>query len=145
MKYMHLVSTLGVTALAGCATLTRTDRYLLQDHNVPPPLYARMTHREPLSLTDIIDLSQRQLAPGFIVNYLRSTYAVYRLSGPDVARLRQAKVSQKVIDYLLATPSMDGPEYYYSYRRPYRYGVYPCDYYDAPVIVVAPYRHRYWW
>jgi len=150
MKYLHFATALLLTGLAGCATPNRTDRYLLQEHNVPPALYARMTHKEALALTDIIELSREHLAPGFIVHYLSSTYAVYRLDTQDVTRLRQAKVSQEVIDYLQATPSMYGPRYYP--YGPYYYGDYPYGYGygygyggPGPVIVVAPYHRHYWW
>ncbi len=142
MKSLRFISALLLAGLAGCVTLNRTDRSLLLEHHVPPSLFATMSHGEPLSLSDVIELTQLQLSPRFIVHYLGSTGAVYRLGSQDVLRLSRAKVSPEVIDYLLATPSMYAPQIAYPYQ-PYRYGPYPFDDGFGPVVVVAPF-HRHW-
>jgi hypothetical protein len=61
--------------LAGCATLNDRDRFVLQQHGVAGSVYAKMLHHEPLSLDDIIYLSQRSIPGPYIVHYLRPTYA----------------------------------------------------------------------
>jgi hypothetical protein len=97
-------------ALAGCTTLNHRDRYFLESHGVSSgPVYERMMHHEPLALDDIIELSRKGIPGPFIVHYLRPTYAVYKLSPGDVARLRQAAVPEGVIRYLAATPAMYSP------------------------------------
>lgn len=93
----------------GCTTLNRRDQRLLDSYGVSGPTYDKMRHHEPLTLDDITYLSQRGVPGPFIVHYLRPTYAVYNLSGGDVARLRQAKVEEGVIRYLQATPAMFSP------------------------------------
>lgn len=146
MKFLKFVSVVVLMGLAGCATLNPTDRYMLEDHHVSPSLYARMIHQEPLSLTDIIELSQRHLSPGFIIHYLNSTYAVYRLDHEDITRLRNAKVDQGVINYLMDTVPLYAPQPYGApYAGPYPYpGYYPYYPYGGVSVIVA-HRHRYWW
>jgi hypothetical protein len=91
MKAMLFVSALILLCLTGCATLNRTDRYTLEEHHVSPGLYELMIHQEPLPLDGIIELSHRQLSSSFIIHYLYSTRAVYRLAPEDVECLRDAK------------------------------------------------------
>lgn len=96
-------------ALTGCVTLYRRDRQFLQDHHITGALYDKMSRHEPLTLDEIIDLSQRGVPGPFIVHYLRPTYYVYKLNTDDVARLKQSGVPEGVIHYLLATPAMYSP------------------------------------
>ena len=96
-------------ALTGCVTLHRRDRELLQDHHVTGVLYEKMARHEPLTLDEIMELSQRGVPGTFIVHYLRPTYYVYKLNSDDVTRLKQSGVPEGVIRYLLATPAMYSP------------------------------------
>ena len=134
-----------VALLAGCAAIDRSERNLLVQHNVSPTVYDAMLHGDPLSLSDIIELSRRQVPSGFIIRYLRATEAIYSLDKQALGRLKQGNTSQEVIDYLLETPSMFAPRPYY-YGRPYYapdayYPYYPPYYRAAPVMVV---RGRYY-
>ena len=97
--------------LAGCATLSDPERNVLRQHRVSAQLYAKMEHRERISLPDVMELSEKRVPPPFILSYLRSTYAVYRLTSDDVIVLRNAGVNRQVIDYLLATPTIFAPSY----------------------------------
>jgi hypothetical protein len=108
-RFLFVFSLMLAFALTGCTTLNRRDQHLLDSYGISGPTYDRMRHHEPLTLDDIIYLSQRGVPGPFIVHYLRPTYAVYNLSGSDVARLRQAKVEEGVIRYLQATPGMFSP------------------------------------
>lgn len=126
MKSLYLIfAALAFGLLTGCATLHEGDRYLLQEHHVSPSLYARMLHGEPLSLSDVIELSQRQVPPDFIVHYLWTSYAVYHLSSTDISNLRKAGVSKQVIDYMLASGPMYAPRPYSYYGAPGYYAPYP--------------------
>ena len=148
MKFWNLLVAVFVFGFyTGCSTLHEGDRYLLQEHHVSPELYARMLHGEPLSIPDIIDLSRRQVPPPFIVHYIWKTYAVYHLSGSDIATLKKAEVSQQVIDYLLASAPLYAPRPYPYYPpapvAPY-YG-YPYGY--GPNVIIGGgygYRGGYW-
>jgi hypothetical protein len=95
-------------AFTGCI-LNRRDRNYVQGLGVSASVQAKMSHHEPLSLDDIIEMSQKGVSAGFIIHYLQPTYAVYKLSAEDVARLRQSGVRDDVIRYLSATPAMFSP------------------------------------
>ena len=153
MKRILLLPVVAALALlTGCATLNQNDRALLQQHKVSPALYTRMTHEEPLTLTDIMELSRCGLSPDFIIYYVSSNRIAYRLSSSDVSTLKKAGVDKRVIDYLLATRSMYAPSpYYYGPRYYYGPSYYPPYPYPYPGVVVGggyyyggPYRHGYW-
>lgn len=104
------LSTLALAfALAGCVTLSEADQSLLRKHRVSNDLYARMLRHERLTLADVMELSEKRVNPEFILRYLRSSAAVYRLSSDDVVLLRRAGVKGAVIDYMLKTPSLFAP------------------------------------
>jgi len=164
MKKLYVALAVAAFALSGCVTLSRTDRYLLMDHQVPAPLCAHMAHGEPLALDDIIELSHRKLSPPFIMHYLYRTEAVYRLGSSDIKRLKAASVAPEVIDYLQRTPMLFGvygggayygPHWYgspnyYGEGEPYWYGdpyYYPAPYYGVEVWggrYRGPFGYRDW-
>ena len=114
MKLLYsIVVACAVVFFAGCAAINRAEQKTLVQHNVSPVVSDRMVRGEPLSLSDIIELSRKNVQPGLITHYLYSIRAVYALDKPALARLNQAKVSKEVVDYLLETPSLFPPQYYY--------------------------------
>jgi hypothetical protein len=126
MRSSALFTGLATLLLAGCATLNEADRDVLRQHRVSPALYAKMTHREQLSLPDIMELAERRVPAPFTVHYLRSTVAVYRLKSDDVVLLRKSGVTPQVIDYMLTTPTLYSP-----LNDPFWYGDDPF-WYDYP-------------
>jgi len=137
MKHLrYFFGLLAFASLTGCATLSQSDAYLLREHHVNPSLYERMSHKDFLSLSDIIELSQRQVPPAFIIHYLGSIGATYHLSSSEVVRLRKAGVNKDVVDYLLATGTAYAPRPYGYYARP----VYP---YASPYYAPYPYYGGY--
>ncbi|MDD5351184.1 MAG: hypothetical protein PHQ12_13315 [Chthoniobacteraceae bacterium] len=146
-----LACLLALFVFAGCASIDRNERKTLIAHSVSPAVYDRMMHGDVLSLSDIIELSQRQVPPPLMIRYLYSTRAIYSLDKPAMARLNQAKVSQDVINYLLDTPSLFGPRPYpgpyYAPRPYYPYGAYypysPYYYGPTSVVVVGGRWHRW--
>ncbi len=132
--------------LAGCATLGSHDLAVLRAHNVPPYLYQKMTNGDPLTISDVIMLSDRSVPSGLIIHYMDETDTAYRLRKADVQQLRSAGVSDEVISYMLSTSAP--PDYHPAYppppyAYPYPYAYYPYDYYGpygGPVVVVGGYR-----
>lgn len=106
MRLPLFLSILSAFVLTGCATLGQADRDVLARHRVSPELYSRMLHRDVLTLTELIELAEKKVPVSFVLRYLRSTVAVYRLRSDDVVVLRRAGVSTQVIDYLMATPTL---------------------------------------
>jgi hypothetical protein len=141
LRILPLLLVLGaMLGLTGCETLDQRDQSLLQQHHVSAPVYNRMLHKEQLALPDITELSKRGLPEPFILNYLKSTYGVYTLNSSDVTQLARDGVSKAIIDYLLSTPTLYGPQ-----RYPYDYpgfGLGPYPYYDygPPPVVFVPYH-----
>src|SRR3569623_879138 len=107
-RFLFVLLTLAFV-FTGCATLPRRDQRLLDSYGVSGPTYDKMMHHEPITLDDIIYLSQKHVPGPFIVHYLRPTYVVYNLNGGDMVRLKHAKVEDGVIRYLQATPAMFSP------------------------------------
>lgn len=107
-----LAATLIVAAvfLSGCAT---------EVYREPPPRAA--TPPPALTLEQIKEMTAKGVSDETILNALRASRAVYRLTSKDVTELQEAKVSPAVIDYLLTTPQMQPPPqpryryYYYAY------------------------------
>jgi len=132
--------------LAGCGTVNQQDREVLRAHAVPPDVFDKMLYGDPLSLDDVIVLSQRAVPPGLIIHYMEEVDTVYVLAKSDVKHLRAAGVSEPVIAYMLSTaPAYYGPGgpppyggYPYPYG-PYPYGPYPYGYYGGPAVFVGGY------
>jgi hypothetical protein len=142
---------------AGCATVSRRDREVLRAHDVPPDVYDKMMEGDPLSLSNVITLSERGVPPGLIINYMDDTDTAYRLRKADVKLLRADGVDEQVIAYMLSTGAPYGPVAYpggaypgYAaypagpYAAPY-YPYYYDDYYGGPIILGGGYyRGRGW-
>jgi hypothetical protein len=150
MKHRRLLPLLLIPVLlAGCETVNRQDRAVLRAHDVPQDVFDKMLYGDPLSLADVIELSQRAVPPGLIIHYMDETDTAYRLRKPDVEHLRAAGVSQQVISYMLSTSAPYGPVAYgpaYPYGAGYPYGYYPYDYYYGPyfgpvVVLGGGYHH----
>lgn len=104
-----LIAIFLLVVLAGCTSLNHRDAAFLQRYDISSALTAKMSHHEPLTVDDVIELSHRGVPGPFIVHYLRPTYAVYKLTPGDTDRLRHNGVDEGVIHYLLATPAMFSP------------------------------------
>ena len=138
--------------IAGCQTVNRQDRAVLRAHDVPEDVYDKMLDHHPLSLEDVVTLSQRAVPPGLIIHYMKETDRAYRLKKADVEHLRVAGVNEEVISYMLFTAPPYGPAVYsggYPYLPPYPYAYGP--YYDnypyggpylAPGVIVGGGYHR---
>ena len=109
LRPFHPLLLLLALLLAACAPLNHRDKNFIEGRGLSPDLHRKMLHHEPLTLDDIVELTQKSIPGPFIVHYLRPTYYVYKLSPSDINRLRQARVDEGVIRYLLATPSMFSP------------------------------------
>ena len=137
MKQLYSIATAcAVVFLAGCAAINRAEQKTLVQHNVSPVVCERMVQGEALSLSDIIELSRKDVSSRFIVHYLYSTRGIYYLDKQALARLNEAKVSKEIMDYLLETPSLFAARYY-----PGPYYVTPAPWY--PYDAYYPYGHFY--
>lgn len=119
-------------------------RELIASSGVSTQLLARVAENKPLTLPDLDELGQKKVDDAAVLNYLRTIDTVYVLRAAELEQLRQAGVSESILDYLLATrlqPTI------IPYDRPYPVypGYYP--YYDpfySPFYRPYYYPHRYY-
>lgn len=78
------------------AVLDEQDRQLVQKNS--PRTVDRMDRQEPLTLNDVIKLSQSGVSDEAIIRYITDTCSAYTLSQTQVRRLRDGGVSQRVIN-----------------------------------------------
>jgi hypothetical protein len=80
----------------GCETPRR------QPAPPPPPQY----RVQPMGLPDIKMLAKSGVSDEVILSQIRNSHTVYRLSAADILDLKDAGVSEKVIDFMINTPSL---------------------------------------
>ena len=68
----------------------------------PPPQY----HAQPLGLPDVKMLAKSGVSDEVILSQIRNSHSVYRLSAAEILDLKDAGVSEKVIDFMINTPSL---------------------------------------
>jgi len=125
-----LLLAVATCALASCglSDQQKADYASVQRAGVSPAIYDKMMHDDPLSVGDIISLSQARVSDGVIVRYIRDHGTVYVLSSSEIDRLHKAGVSPSVIDYMIHTGYGGGP---------YPYGPGPYPYYPYPPVSVG--------
>jgi hypothetical protein len=126
MKPRILLLIAATCLLAGCglSDQQKADYATVQRSGVSSAIYDKMMHGDPLSVSDVISLSQARVSDGIIVRYIRDHGTLYALNGEDFGRLHQAGVSPSVIDFMAR----------YGNAGPYPYGPGPY-YYPPPVSV----------
>ena len=92
-----------------CAALSPDAMSEFQRPGVPEPLYQKIEHGAPLTLADVVTLSNAQVSGGSIIEYLYSFGEHFRLSASDVAELERDGVRADLIDYMTSPPAHPGP------------------------------------
>lgn len=77
------------------------DRARLQAQ--APQTYTRIDQGQPLGITDVKAMAQAGVSDEVIISQIRATHSSYRLSSSDIIDLNNARVSQKVIDFMINT------------------------------------------
>lgn len=83
------------------ASLDEQDRKVMERNS--PRTVDRMDRGEPLTINDVIKLSQGGVSDDTIVRYMRETASYYQLSGAQTRRLQESGVSQRVINEMIAS------------------------------------------
>lgn len=83
------------------AGLDSQDRKVMQQSS--PRTVDRMDHGEPLTINDVIKLSQGGVSDDTILKYMEERKTTYNLSQAQVRRMQDAGVSQRVINYMIDT------------------------------------------
>jgi len=124
----------------GLSAQQKADYARVQSSGVSSAIYDKMVHADDLSLYDIKALARAGVSDGIILRYLRDRETVYYLNSDDVASLRKAGVSQSIVDYMLQTPHMYGPDFYPAIGIGVGYGPYWGGPYWGPGPYYYPYR-----
>jgi outer membrane lipoprotein SlyB len=81
------------------AILDEQDRRVMKKSS--PRTVDRMDRGDPLTINDVIKLSQNGVSDDTIVRYLEKTYSLYSLSQIQIRRLQESGVSQSVINNMI--------------------------------------------
>jgi len=68
-----------------------------------PRTVDRMDRGEPLTINDVIKLSQADVNDETIIKYIRDTGSSYNLSQSQIRRLQDAGVSKRVVNFMIDT------------------------------------------
>lgn len=85
------------------ASLDDQDRKVMEQSS--PRTVDRMDRGEPLTVNDVIRLSQGGVSDSTIIGYMEQTNTTYRLSQAQIRRLQDAGVSQRVVNYMVESGS----------------------------------------
>jgi hypothetical protein len=75
------------------------DRQVLEQKS--PRTLERMDQGEPLTINDVIQLSQAGVSDDLIIAYMQETSSLYSLSPAQIKRLQNGGTSQRVINYMV--------------------------------------------
>jgi hypothetical protein len=142
MKLLRLLVLLVPLFLTACglSPQQKADYARVQASGVSSAVYDKMAHGDDLSLYDIKALTRAHVNDGIILRYLRDRQTIYFLNSADVTGLRNAGVSQSIVDYMLQTAQMYGPGIYPQIGVGIGYGPYWGPPYAYPYPYSYPYR-----
>ncbi|MBI5346460.1 MAG: hypothetical protein HZB76_04895 [Chlamydiae bacterium] len=87
-------------ALVGAA-LDEQDRKIMNESS--PRTVERMDRNEPLTVGDIIKLSEGGVSDDTIIRYIQNSHTTYSLNQAQITRMQEAGVSQRIINYMVDT------------------------------------------
>lgn len=73
-----------------------------------PQTYTRVEQGQPLSVPDVKALAKAGISEEVIISQIRASHTVFRLSAADIIDLRDAGVSDKVVNFMINTPGTAG-------------------------------------
>lgn len=84
--------------------MDQQQREILARQN--PQTLQRVDQGQPLGLADIKALSKAGVSTEVIISQVRQSRTVYRLTTAEIIDLKDAGVSEKVIDFMINTPNL---------------------------------------
>jgi outer membrane lipoprotein SlyB len=73
-----------------------------------PQTYVRVDQGQPLGVADVRALARAGINDDVIISQIRNSRTVYHLSAADIIDLRDAGVTDKVVNYMINTPATAG-------------------------------------
>ena len=112
-----------VLVFAGCSTFTADELAQIRQRGVRPEILTKLEHSRALDPGDIVELKRAGVPDEQVVRHLEDAGVNYVVTRADVARLRNARVSPRVIDALFdASERFASREYYQPYDDGWYYG-----------------------
>ncbi len=71
--------------------------------NTPPPPSTVVYQPEPLSINQVAQMASQGTPDSVIISEIQRTHSVYHLNSEIIGYLKQNKVSDRVIDYMMGT------------------------------------------
>jgi outer membrane lipoprotein SlyB len=73
-----------------------------------PQTYVKVDQGQPLSVADVKALAKAGISEDVVISQIRNSHTIYHLSTADIIDLRDAGVTDKVVNYMINTPSTAG-------------------------------------
>jgi outer membrane lipoprotein SlyB len=73
-----------------------------------PQTYAKVDQGQPLSVADVKALAKAGISEEVIISQIKSSHTIYHLSTADIIDLRDSGVTDKVINFMISSPSLWG-------------------------------------
>ncbi len=70
-----------------------------------PETYVKVDQGQPLSVADVKALASAGVGDDVITSQIRNSKTIFRLSSADIIDLKNAGVSEKIIEYMINTPT----------------------------------------
>jgi len=70
-----------------------------------PVTYVRVSQGQPLAVTDVEALAKAGVTEDVIISQIQASHTVYHLSAGDIIELRDAGVTDRVVNYMINTPN----------------------------------------
>jgi uncharacterized protein YcfJ len=81
------------------AALDQQDRKVMEKSS--PRTVTRMDKDEPLTINDVIKLSQSGICDDTVITYIKQRKTIYSLTQAQTRRMQEAGVSQRVINFMI--------------------------------------------
>jgi hypothetical protein len=91
-------------ALAGSMVGSAADQEQAMASTPPPPNMV-VYQPEPLSVTQVAQMASQGTPDSVIISEIQRTHSVYHLNSEIITYLKNSKVSDRVIDYMMGTGS----------------------------------------
>jgi outer membrane lipoprotein SlyB len=73
-----------------------------------PQTYVKVDQGQPLAIADVKAMAKAGISEDVIINQINNSRTVYHLSAADIIDLRDAGVTDKVVNYMIDTPATVG-------------------------------------
>ncbi len=73
-----------------------------------PQTYIKVNQGQPLQVSDVLNLVKSGVSDDLIISQIQATHTVYHLTANDIIGLRNSGVSNKLLNFMINTPTTIG-------------------------------------